>query len=109
MYSYRDNCEGCFHGNTEKAGLMLHMPFQWSSLQIFDKEQADSQCSTLEERYTATVSLPCRRMIDGYTYTNSLEALEQSYRSGFRLLELDISQTSDGPMWRSMIGRTGKK
>ena len=34
--------------------------------------------------------------IDGYTYTNSAEALENSYASGFRLFEADFSLTSDG-------------
>jgi hypothetical protein len=33
--------------------------------------------------------------IDGYTYTNSLNALDSSYNNGFRLFELDISETSD--------------
>ncbi|NOG58192.1 MAG: sulfatase-like hydrolase/transferase [Bacteroidetes bacterium] len=35
-------------------------------------------------------------MIDGYTYTNSLEALNLNYDKGFRFFELDIIQTSDG-------------
>ncbi|PWD97997.1 sulfatase-like hydrolase/transferase [Marinilabilia rubra] len=35
-------------------------------------------------------------MIDGYKYTNSLEALNESYQKGFRLFELDIIETSDG-------------
>lgn len=34
--------------------------------------------------------------IDGHVYTNSLEALNNSYRKGFRLFELDINKTSDG-------------
>ncbi len=34
--------------------------------------------------------------IDGLTYTNSKEALDLSYKKGFRLLELDIIQTQDG-------------
>ncbi|MDR1584778.1 MAG: hypothetical protein LBS07_01200 [Prevotellaceae bacterium] len=35
-------------------------------------------------------------MIDGHTYTNSLEALDLSYSMGCKLFELDIIQTSDG-------------
>ena len=35
-------------------------------------------------------------LIDGHTYTNSLEALNNSYRKGFRLFELDIIKTTDG-------------
>ena len=34
--------------------------------------------------------------IEGLTYTNSLEALNLSYKKGFRLFELDIIKTSDG-------------
>jgi hypothetical protein len=34
--------------------------------------------------------------IDGFTYTNSQEALNSSYKKGCRLFELDICETSDG-------------
>ena len=34
--------------------------------------------------------------INGYTYTNSLEALNLSYSMGCKLFELDIRETSDG-------------
>lgn len=34
--------------------------------------------------------------IGDHRYTNSLEALNQSYKKGFRLFELDIVETSDG-------------
>lgn len=34
--------------------------------------------------------------IDGYFITNSLEALDFSYKKGFKLFELDILKTSDG-------------
>ena len=54
-------------------------------------------------------------MIDGHTYTNSLEALNQSYKSGFRLFELDILTTSDNffvaahdwETWKKMSGYSG--
>ncbi|PIE64318.1 MAG: hypothetical protein CSA26_08725 [Desulfobacterales bacterium] len=35
-------------------------------------------------------------IIDGNTYTNSKEALDSSYKKGFRLFELDIIKTIDG-------------
>lgn len=35
-------------------------------------------------------------MVEGKTYTDSLDALNNSYSKGIRLLELDISKTSDG-------------
>ncbi|MEX2380185.1 MAG: sulfatase-like hydrolase/transferase, partial [Vicingaceae bacterium] len=34
--------------------------------------------------------------IDGRTYTNSLEALNESYKKGFKLFELDIIKTKEG-------------
>lgn len=34
--------------------------------------------------------------VDGLKYTNSLEALNYNYAQGFRLFELDISETADG-------------
>ncbi len=34
--------------------------------------------------------------IDGIKYTNSKEALDYNYAQGFRMFELDISETSDG-------------
>jgi glycerophosphoryl diester phosphodiesterase len=36
--------------------------------------------------------------INGYTYTNSLEALNLSYSKGCKLFELDIIETSDGKL-----------
>lgn len=34
--------------------------------------------------------------IDGYTYTDSLEALNQSYEKGDRLFDIDLRFSSDG-------------
>lgn len=52
--------------------------------------------------------------IEGHIYTNSLEALELSYKNGFRLFELDISKTKDQVYvavhdWESWAKRTGFK
>ncbi|MEM6724609.1 MAG: hypothetical protein AAF598_11255, partial [Bacteroidota bacterium] len=55
-------------------------------------------------------------MIEGHTYTNSLEALNTSYKKGFRLFELDILQTSDGAFvaahdwggWKQSAGFKGQ-
>ena len=33
--------------------------------------------------------------VNGATYTNSLEALEENYQAGFRAFEIDFSFTSD--------------
>ncbi|MFQ5445780.1 MAG: hypothetical protein ACE5FF_02505, partial [Saprospiraceae bacterium] len=54
--------------------------------------------------------------IDHHNYTNSLDALNLSYERGFRLLELDIIQTSDSvyvaahhwEYWASLTGYQGK-
>jgi len=56
-------------------------------------------------------------VIDGHTYTNSLEALNNSHAKGFRLFELDIILTSDGEYvaahdwehWRTLTGFSGDK
>jgi phosphoglycerol transferase len=53
--------------------------------------------------------------IEGLRYTNSLEALNRSYKNGFRLFELDIIKTSDGkyvaahdwPDWAKKTGYSG--
>ncbi|MEM6725238.1 MAG: hypothetical protein AAF598_14455, partial [Bacteroidota bacterium] len=54
-------------------------------------------------------------LIEGLPYTNSLEALDASYRKGFRWFELDILQTSDGAFvaahdwggWKKATGYSG--
>jgi len=51
-------------------------------------------------------------IIEGKVYTNSLEALNNSYEKGFRLFELDIIKTSDGKYvaahdWRHWSEITG--
>lgn len=33
--------------------------------------------------------------IDGYTYTNSLEAIEKAYSNGYKVIEVDLYMTSD--------------
>lgn len=48
--------------------------------------------------------------IYGYKYTNSLEALEEAYKNGFKLIELDFQWTTDGKIvcihdWESMTRR----
>lgn len=53
-------------------------------------------------------------VIDGYTYTNSLEALNLSYEKGFKMFELDIIKTSDGKYvcahdWDNWALQTGYK
>lgn len=49
--------------------------------------------------------------IEGYRYTNSLEALNLSYAKGFRLFELDIIKSSDGKYvaahdWKTWASQT---
>ncbi|NHF59072.1 hypothetical protein FK220_006960 [Flavobacteriaceae bacterium TP-CH-4] len=54
--------------------------------------------------------------VDGIKSTNSLEALDQNYRRGFRLFELDIIKTKDGQlvaahdwkMWARFTDYTGE-
>ncbi len=54
--------------------------------------------------------------VNGIKSTNTREALDESYRKGFRMMELDIIQTSDGhyvashdwAMWSRFTGYEGK-
>src|SRR5690554_7339671 len=34
--------------------------------------------------------------VEGYQYTNALEAVENSLAHGYKLIEIDLSETSDG-------------
>ena len=48
--------------------------------------------------------------IDGQTYINGLDAFEQSYAKGYRVFEVDFSQTSDGSFvcshdWKALGGK----
>src|SRR5690606_19320291 len=48
--------------------------------------------------------------IYGFKLTNSLEALEESYENGFKLIEMDFEWTSDGKVvaihdWGPMVER----
>jgi len=55
--------------------------------------------------------------IDEHIYTNSLEALNQSYNNGIRIFELDIIYTSDGHFvaahdwqtWKNSVGFEGNQ
>jgi phosphoglycerol transferase MdoB-like AlkP superfamily enzyme/glycerophosphoryl diester phosphodiesterase len=71
---------------------------------------------TLEERHEVSRYIAhAGGRIGGHDYTNSLEALDSSYRKGFRLFELDISRTSDSTFvaahdwkkWQEMTGYSG--
>lgn len=51
--------------------------------------------------------------IYGFRYTNSLEAIEESYNNGFRFIELDFEWTKDDEVviihdWDSMVQRLFK-
>ena len=53
--------------------------------------------------------------IDGNAYTDTLDALEASYKKGFKLFEFDFSETADGyyaathdwDVWKQMTGYAG--
>ncbi|VAW44166.1 hypothetical protein MNBD_GAMMA02-1854 [hydrothermal vent metagenome] len=70
------------------------------------------QFSTDQQRFIAHAG----GAIDGYKYTNSLEALKHNYQQGFRLFELDIQQTADGhfvavhdwPQWQKQTKFQGE-
>lgn len=41
--------------------------------------------------------------IDGYTVTNSLEAVENALSKGVKYIELDLQQTSDGKLYNAKL------
>ncbi|MEJ2593534.1 MAG: hypothetical protein P8100_00040 [bacterium] len=95
------------------AALVLH-PVTVSML--YHSFEEESMPGIYENRYEVERFIAhAGGRINGHTYTNSLEALEQSYEKGFRLFELDILTTSDSHFvaahdwesWQSMTGYSG--
>ena len=92
------NCSGLLRRNSPK----------YTSPQV-SKHYEDYKKDTF--RYIAHAG----GIIDGHTYTNSLEALNLSYSKGFRLFELDIKKTKDDKYvavhywneWKKITGYTG--
>ncbi len=58
---------------------------------------ADYKNKTIQDNHTDTDKIIAHAggQIDHYIYTNTLEALNKSYKKGFRLFELDIITTKD--------------
>ena len=74
-----------------KADRILSLSFPFSPSARRTPEEIDQQAKDTM-RFIAHAG----GVIDGETYTNSLEALDANYAKGFRLFELDIRQTRDG-------------
>jgi glycerophosphoryl diester phosphodiesterase len=76
-----------------------------------NKEEAIALFSKDVDRFIAHAG----GAVQGNSYTNSLEALNASYKKGFRLFELDIIKTSDGEfvaahdwnIWQEQTGYQG--
>lgn len=75
-------------------------------------KELEEKISTLEKNEKAHHTLVAHAggSIYGYKYTNSLEALEQAYNNGFKLIEMDFQWTSDDKIvcihdWESMVRR----
>jgi phosphoglycerol transferase MdoB-like AlkP superfamily enzyme len=119
LYSYPDNSIfNLYPDKPEKTKSMLDYAFSMvqSAAYLIENRLTDIKLS-MEERYNVDRFIAhAGGMIDGHTYTNSLEALDHSYAAGFRLLELDIMRTSDGEFaavhewdeWQEMTGYNGK-
>ena len=56
-----------------------------------EKVVTSPKISDIEKKYVAHAG----GMLDNKTYLNCYEAIENSYKNGFRLIELDIEMTSD--------------
>jgi glycerophosphoryl diester phosphodiesterase len=78
---------------------------------------SENQKSNSVEPYKDPVAYPlvahAGGTIYGFRYTNSLEAIEESYNNGFRFIELDFEWTKDDEVviihdWDSMVQRLFK-
>ncbi len=69
-------------------------------------------CVTQEKVQRAELIAHAGGAIDGYVYTNSLEALEQAVDNGYSYIELDLQMTSDSVLvaahsWKDFNRMTG--
>jgi hypothetical protein len=99
-YSYNGFISEYKDGNSLSFSLPQHIESSRSDYQI-EKDSKD------RHRFIAHAG----GKIEGHNYTNSLEALDLSYKKGFRLFELDIIETSDGKYvaahdWKQWAGQT---
>ena len=74
----------------KKSNFMIRMP-QKTPLTPETSNRFTSELSSDPSRYIAHAG----GSISGKTYTNSLEALNNTYQQGYRMFELDIITTSD--------------
>lgn len=84
--------------------LLASLFFTSCTSQSSNKPNIKEESSSLEP---TTLVSHAAGSIYGYTYTNSLEALEKSYEDGFELVEIDFNWTSDDELvcihdWESM-------
>ena len=94
---------------THRNSLEISIPMN-EHLSLRNAEEVGSQVGD-PSRFIAHAG----GIIDGKTYTNSLEALNNSYKKGFRYFELDIIQTADGHFvgahdwkhWKKQTGYSG--
>ncbi len=118
LYDLRDNStSNLYLENKAEAKEMLDYAFAMvQSAQYLIGNKLTSIKIQLEERHDVSRFIAhAGGMIDGNIYTNSLEALDRSYGSGFRLFELDILRTSDNRFvaahtwddWKKMTGYRG--
>ncbi|MGI9552859.1 MAG: sulfatase-like hydrolase/transferase [Aurantibacter sp.] len=83
-------------GKVEQVhGMSINMQLSYPSNIKNDKLYFSESKTTFEPRVDRYIA-HAGGQIDGIKYTNSLEALTYNYAQGFRLFELDISETSDG-------------
>jgi glycerophosphoryl diester phosphodiesterase len=76
------------------ARLHQFLPLQDYLAFYLAYQNKDMEKPTCEEKFIAHGG----GKIDGYIYTNALDALDFSYKQGARLFELDFIETSDGKL-----------
>ena len=85
-----------------KLPLNLMNGFSFKPNEILNRKN-DYEIFNDKKRYIAHAG----GEILGNTYTNSLEALNNSYKNGFRYFELDMIVTADNYIVAHMIGKCG--
>lgn len=98
------------------AGLWL--PLNTGAEQLPAREATEAQETLVPPAEKPALIAHAGGAIYGFRLTNSLEALEQAYACGYRVLEADLSLTSDGEIvlihdWEEMalrlLGSSGRR
>lgn len=100
--------EHAFNKYNKKLSLLIAVILIASILTSCKKVDAFNESDEIINPYTLVSH--AGGAIYGYRHTNSLEAIEESYKNGFKLIEIDFEWTSDDKVvaihdWLNMLER----